>query len=572
MILRSRLLVFVCCLLPAALLLTQPLQGQSLLERNASVEATHRPLGQVLADIARRGSFYFSYNSDLVPADSSVTLTLLEAPLRDILSRLLGPGYDFRETGRYVIIRPAAGSGPYVISGYVVDKVSGARIPEASVYEARQLVSSMTDAQGYFRLRLHAKYPDTRLRVGRYDYNDTALVLLSGHDQTLTLAVTPITQVVLDSVTVTPYGRINGRWFGRFFISSRQKVQDLNLSRFFADKPFQYSVVPGVGTHGRLSAQVTNNFSFNILGGYAAGSNGFELGGLFNIDKKNVQYVQIAGLVNSVGGKARGAQVAGLYNTVLDSVSGAQVAGLINRVGGSLTGVEVGGLFNRVEGPVAGVMVSGLFNYTDADLHGLQFGGLFNRAHQVKGSQIAGLFNRAAILDGFQLGLVNVADSSTGTSIGLVNIVRHGYRGLALSWNEALDINLGIRTGREQLYGIILAGMALDSGTRTYSLGYGLGKLWPLSRSLAMTTEASWQGLYQGSWYELPSLVRLQPALQFRLGHGLALYGGPALALYVTASGESMTRYKSMAPGGHAFALTSGIRGWFGLQAGIVFY
>jgi hypothetical protein len=45
-----------------------------------------------------------------------------------------------------------------------------------------------------------------------------------------------------------------------------------------------------VGTHGKLSGQVTNNFSFNILGGYGAGVNGAEVGGLFNIDKKDVKY------------------------------------------------------------------------------------------------------------------------------------------------------------------------------------------------------------------------------------------------------------------------------------------
>ena len=37
-----------------------------------------------------------------------------------------------------------------------------------------------------------------------------------------------------------------------------------------------------------------------MFGGYTAGVNGLEIGGLFNLNKKDVRYVQAAGLFNIV--------------------------------------------------------------------------------------------------------------------------------------------------------------------------------------------------------------------------------------------------------------------------------
>lgn len=107
-------------------------------------------------------------------------------------------------------------------------------------------------------------------------------------------------------------------------------MQSINLKKFFTVRPIQGSIIPGLSTNGKLNSQVINNFSFNLFGGYSGGVDGFEIGGLFNIDKKNVQYTQIAGLFNNVGGSMRGAQLAGLSNTVLDSARGAQLAGINN--------------------------------------------------------------------------------------------------------------------------------------------------------------------------------------------------------------------------------------------------
>src|SRR5690606_29938632 len=130
---------------------------------------------------------------------------------------------------------------------------------------------------------------------------------------------------------------------GRFFVSSKQKLQSLNLGAFFANTPFQTSITPGLSTHGSLSGQVINNFSINLLGGYTSGVNGVELGGGFNINKRNVDYLQVGGVFNLVGGSVHGVQLAGGSNTVLDSVKGLQMGGLYNSVKGSMQGVQMAG-------------------------------------------------------------------------------------------------------------------------------------------------------------------------------------------------------------------------------------
>ena len=87
---------------------------------------------------------------------------------------------------------------------------------------------------------------------------------------------------------------------------------------------FQFSVLPSVGTNGRNSGNVINHYSFNLLGGYSAGTTKLELAGLFNINRGDMSGVQMAGWFNQVGGKVEGVQLAGLFNSNLDSVKGVQ--------------------------------------------------------------------------------------------------------------------------------------------------------------------------------------------------------------------------------------------------------
>lgn len=531
------------------------LSAQGLLDKKISVTANGQSVQQVLTSISKKGNFYFSYNSNLIPRDSIVSITATDKPLKDILDLLLGTTYSYKETGNYVIIGKYVANGkPFIISGYVVDKHTGEKIPNASVYETRQLVTTLTNDQGYFQLRMHNRFPDVMIGVSKASYIDTIYPLRSGYDQVTTLTLSPIRTITLKPVTITPYGKLGNTWYGKFFFSSKQKVRDINLNQFFVKQPFQFSLWPGTGTHGKLGAQVVNKASINLLGGYSAGVKGVEFGGVFNIDKHDVQYVQVAGVFNVVGGQVKGVQVAGLINSVIDSVEGIQIAGISNAAREAVNGMQVSGIFNKAK-KVRGMQIAGLGNISQSSVDGVQ---------------VAGVFNYAKHLTGLQIGLVNIADTSSGVSLGLINIIKkNGYANLSLFWNEALDINIALKTGNRKLYNILLAGTTVKDKQRAFSFGYGIGRDFRISNGLSFTTEIAEQSIYTRGSNNIPLLLRIQPALQVHLSRKISLFAGPAFSVYFP--GSSSTNDDPLSPPVHRITLWRSVTGWFGGQAGISF-
>jgi hypothetical protein len=567
---HSRKICRLGLLLLFAWLLYGRASAQHFLDSTITLSVGEKSVRQVLYTIQQQGGFLFSYNSNLVPEDSLVSLSLERVTVRHLLEQLLGPAYSYTQSGNYLIIHRENLSGKiFVVRGYITDKHTGEKMTQASVYERKQFASTLTDASGYYQLKLRSHASTDTLLISKHGYNDTSLLIHAGYDQRLDIALSPIRFIRLNPVTVTPSTQIEGTWFGRLFMSSRQKVRDINLSRFFLDQPFQYSLVPGIGTHGKLSAQVVNKFSLNLLGGYSAGVQGFELGSLFNVDKKNVEYVQIAGLFNTVGGSARGIQLAGLHNGVLDSVDGIQLAGLTNQVRGSLRGVQLGGLANHVAGPVSGWMLAGIMNRADQSVRGLQLGGVVNiSGGEMRGMQVS-LINKAGRLRGLQLGLINIVDSlNSGYSIGLVNIT--GFHSVSLLWNESLGINLAYKSGQKALYSILLAGINPAQGQRAYSLGAGLGHETAISSRASLQAEITGQGIYLGSRQDLPWLIRLSPSLTWALTRRWSVFGGPSLVLYLPGKSGARAGYAEIVPA-HYFSWFHKLQGWPGIQAGISF-
>jgi hypothetical protein len=204
------------------------------------------------------------------------------------------------------------------------------------VFEKRLLVSTLTDGNGFFKIKLKAGGAIT-LTVSKEYYKDTTINFLSK----VTVYNNPHNYNYNPDIASTKAER---NWLGRMFISSRVKIQSMNIGGFISGVPVQTSFVPGLGSHGLLSGQIVNKFSFNVLGGYNGGVNGLEIGGLFNMNKQDVKYVQVAGLFNVVGGNITGVQVAGITNTVYKSMNGVQMAGILNQVNENATGLQVAGL------------------------------------------------------------------------------------------------------------------------------------------------------------------------------------------------------------------------------------
>ncbi|MBL7766691.1 MAG: carboxypeptidase-like regulatory domain-containing protein [Chitinophagaceae bacterium] len=402
------------------LLSSSPLliQAQSLLGKPVSVHAKSQPLKDVLTIISNEGNFYFSYNSKVVKPDSLVTVNVSQKPVQEVLRMIFTSGYEFKESGNYIIIRrkPISTSSVvakspnatdyYFINGFIVDEETGEKIPNATIYEKQNLISSLSDEKGYFSLRLKNKYKTASISVSKVDYIDTTVEVVSNYNQKVTIALVPKPAPIIsleesDTLDGPQVGvltehqeaslneEVEKNWLSKMFITSKQKIQSLNLQKFYTTRAWQFSLVPGIGTHGKMNPQVVNGVSINLIGGYAGGTSLIEIGGLFNIDRKDVKSCQIGGLFNLVGGQMDGVQISSLYNETKDTVKGTQISGLVNLA----------------------------------------------RKH-VKGLQIATLVNKAKSIEGVQIGFINITDSQQGTSIGLINISRGKKRhiGFLVRW------------------------------------------------------------------------------------------------------------------------------------------
>ncbi len=301
-----------------------------------------------------------------------------------------------------------------------------------------------------------------------------------------------------------------------------------------------------------------------------------ELGGLFNIYKKDVQYFQAAGLFNMVGGNVNGVQLGGISNTVLKSVQGVQASGISNFVVGSVGGLQVAGIYNHSSDSVKGLQVAGIGNYARTKVSGVQIAGVANFSNrEMRGTQIAGVVNYAKKISGVQIGLINIADSSDGYSIGLINVILNGYHKLSISANEMMNTNAAFKTGNRKFYSILQAGMNWGtSDEKIYSFGYGLGSEMRLGKTFSINPEISCNYLYLGSWDYLNLLSKFNLNLNVKLGKYVEIFGGPSFNVYYSQQPIDINGYKPPTPpsGFNDFNFGTGVNGWVGWNVGISFF
>jgi hypothetical protein len=462
-----------------------------ILNRHVSLDVQAMPLSQVLDTIAQRGHFTFSYNNSILSEDSPVTVTVRDVPVRSALDIVLGMGYAYVEQDSHLILLRTATNQPpiertYQVTGYVVGTQGDTAIANASVYVKTQLQSALTDKQGYFKLALRSSDPYPIVSVSKEWYHDTIVFIYPGYDQKLRISLSSVRPDELSPAYLS-YSPVEKTWWARFLVSSRQRIQSLNLAHFFTCGTSQVSLLPFLGNHGWMSGQVSNTYSLNLIGGYSAGVHGVEVGGVFNIDKRDVHGFQAAGLLNLVGGNVRGVQVAGLMNLANKNVTGVQAAGYKNVC-----------------------------------------------KDTVRGLQLSSLSNRAHVLKGVQIGLFNVADSSTGYSIGLISIVKHGgIHRVTVETRGATGISVEYVQGNKNLNSILLVGYNPWSPQKVRSYGYGIGKDISFNKSWGVYTKITDETLYDEHFKQLGTLYRLQPALRFDVMKKLTFFAGPTLALYV---------------------------------------
>ncbi len=563
------------------------------LYKRISLDISKQPVGGVLDLIGKKGDFYFSYSGSAFNKDSLISISVKNQTVRDILDKIFLGTVDYRESNKYVILRSTllhfsiepdmikTDSRHYLITGQVVDVYTGKTVADASVYEKRLLESTLTNKDGYFRMRIRGDYQSVILTASKEAYRDTSIMFLS----TVTIKAEGYTYKDNDYL-IYASNIVERLGVGRFLVSTKQRIQSLNISGFMTNSPFQASLIPGLSSHGMFSSQVVNKASLNLFGGYTAGLNGVEVGGLFNISKGDVKHVQVAGLTNLVGGSVQGFQVGGLLNSVLDSAHGFQTAGLVNDVRKNMDGWQTAGIVNHIRKNLKGVQVAGISNLVSNNTHGVQIAGISNisknidgvqiagisntTSQELRGMQIGGIFNYAKKMHGIQIGLINYADSSSGVSVGLINWVNKGYHKLSLSSNEVFNYQAGIKTGNAKLYSILIGAAAFKEGEKVYSAGLGFGHDFIFGNRFSASAEISSQGLYLGNFDSANILSRGQLNFQLKLVKGISIFAGPSYSIYYTDPAiSSGGGFKKTIGPASSFNPNKSTRHWMGWSAGV---
>jgi hypothetical protein len=575
---RTLLLIHLCYLISAAGLF--PVHGATpLLERVVTVTLISDHLDVALQKISHQGAFTFSYNPASVDISRTVTATYTALTVREILDDLFQGSLTYKTRGNYIILTKAIRSpeASRVYSGYVVDESTGEKLGDVSVYDPVSLSSAVTDAYGYFQIKIDKPSSDLILSINKQNYADTVVRLAAGRKGLMRIPMSTQTDKIAtlaDSVGV----KLKRFWMNQIVHPKSANIDNIQEPLY---RHTQVSVLPFIGTNHKLSGNVINDYSYNIFAGYSRGVRKFELGGMFNVVGDGMEGTQLAGMANAVGGKMDGAQVAGMANLVRDSTSGPQLAGLVNLNWNSshgfsaaglinfthedATGIRLAGLSNMTLGNHEGADLAGLFNFATRDAKAAQVSGMLNFAggsvrgaqvssllnfagKEITGAQASGFINYATRVRGVQIGLVNIADSVSGLPIGLLSFVVHGYHQVEVSADEVFYLNVALRTGVRHFYNIFTGGIkpgTVYDDKAFWSFGYGVGTSPRINRWLGVTADLTTSQTVQGSTIEAISLLnKLYVGVEVAALPRLAVTAGFTLNGYLTDN--SYTRYPDL--------------------------
>jgi len=511
------------------------------LERIITISLTNERLDGALKKIGNEAGFTFSYNPSIVETSKIVNYNFRQKTVREILDVMFNGTLEYKVRSNHLILIRAPESekknDEKVLSGYVVDEATGERLRNVTVYDPVTLTSALTDSYGYFEIKIDDAANAVRLSVNKQNYADTLVSVPQNQNRLLNIPIHIDKQkwrTRADSVGQ----RIKRFWNTKIINWNKPNLVNIRDTIF---RRAQFSIIPFVGTNHLLSANVVNDYSFNLFGGYSQGVKKMEIGGLFNIDEEDSKGFQAAGIFNIVGGKFTGAQFAGTFNANYDSTKGAQFAGIANvdwnssskfsaagminftrhqSSGGHLAGIgnftigdqrggHIAGIFNFASGQAHGVQAGGVLNFTARNFKGAQLGGVLNftggnvrgsqvasvlnfAGKKVSGMQISGIMNYATKVKGGQIGLFNFADSVRGVSLGLFSFVLHGYHKIEFSADEIFYTNASFRTGVRTFYNIFNVGAKPETfaDDQTYwTFGYGFGTAPKLTRWLYLNLD-----------------------------------------------------------------------------------
>ena len=607
----------------------------SPLKRKITGNFESTELDEIFSHLENEGKFHFSYNPDLFPMDSIVQLNLGSVSLKKVLDNLFDERTSYKEVGNYVILRSGkenefskkenSTNEEYIISGYLIDRQSGQKIRNASVYQIDELNSTLTDPNGYYSLMVSSTNQSVELSFSRKNYLDT-LIVIEPESQNMDVVLTPRTGKLQQVSSVnapirSTSSNVENVKLVKFVVPEEQLTYANNMDGLFDERLAQISFLPILGSNNRLSGLISNNLSVNVLAGYNAGVKGLEIGGLVNIVRKDVRGLQIGGLSNIVGGKINGSQVSGFINNCRGSISGIQIAGFNNLVLDTIVGIQIAGFTNIVKGKIEGVQIAGFGNITTQNVDGVEVAGFFNiafkdvkksqlsgffnygrntigtqisgfanlatgkvvgaqvggflniSAKEVEGLQLSGFLNYAKKVKSLQLGFINISDSCEGIPIGFLSFVRRGFNKLELYSTEVTQFNVSYKTGIRKFHNIISLGVGRRGAVDLWGFGYGFGTFFKLnSNRLYMNIDVTANHISFNDFTKMftNTLYKFNSNLNYRISKRITLLAGPSFNMHIR---DMIYSYPEISESYTFEDFRNGVkfRAWFGFHLGVRF-
>lgn len=528
------LLILLLWLLPGRLL-----AQQNLLSQRISVIIENERLVDALNILASKSGIQFSYNSDILNPDQKVSINSNNRRLDRLLYDILGPAFQFKSRGAYVIIlRDIKYSSNkkipkyFTVQGTIRNWHSGLFLDRVSVYDMSGMQSTLSNSAGFFMIRGKLRTTSIALRFARAEYNDTVVFLEPGMDMKLDIRLRPKNLPVglLNSIAAREISTSDSATplFTERFIPEILLINSRNV--VIQEKRIaQLSLIPTIGTNLKMSGSVVNHLSFNILGGYSNGVSGFEAAGVFNLTRNYV----------------KGFQLAGIANIGADTVNGVQAAGVFNFCRKQLNGLQFSFVANIAKG----------------NCHGVQFAGLMNYAPT----------------PGFQFGIINIADTNNGLPLGVFNIIKGGYYAFSITTDDLLFYSLLIRMGTHSLYSIVGISGRQAGDSLSWGINYGLGSHISYKKRLGMDLELLTSVININKRFDetTVSKVSLSPKISFLLSKKLRITAGPSANMLIAKTHDSIvgSYIDQVTPAGrwHYSSVNTRFETWIGCNASLEF-
>lgn len=558
-------------------------QKTPLLERPIILRFNNEKISVVLDNIAKQGGFSFSYNSEIFDVNNRGDITVTNKPVREVLNLIFRGTISYKVRGNYVILQKnnqEEQKKSLILSGYIIDSQTDKPIEKVTIYDKKNLASAVSNQYGFYRIKLSVSDLPIRLTISKAEYEKQIFVIKSSQTNYEIIVLNPLskqyvyapihednsmdqmdslrnlnpyldikpisetipppfpditdqnlfpTSPIVDSTLYENYLDKFIKNIGKLLVSRSQRINAQNVEDSLS-RNFQFSILPFLGTNRLLSGSIQNKHSVNLLMGYSGGVGKWEIGGILNGVRRDVNGVQVAGVGNIIGGKVNGLQIGGIFN----------IAGHLE----------------------AGLQMSSLFNATIRESNGFQIS-TFNFAHKVTEG-------------GKQIGLINVCDSTETVPVGLLSFVGsgNGYKRLEFLVDENQTANFTFKTGVRKFYNVLSLQYNFTRTKEIFGIGYGVGRAYEIGNAWMLNTDVTGNFLieYDDISPNKGILWKLDINLEKQIARNVAVTFGPSVKYLLIDDYNSnswTTKPFNKIPSYRSLSSNASSTFWIGFQMGV---